>query len=303
MLETLPTKDLVKVSYRGLAAQEGSIDIDVLFPALTSFSSAFKRANQEINGDSVVLTASLKAPRSGSLEIPIELGVLVSNSEGLTTAGQLVAGQFFTDIKQIVDLVVWLFKITVWSRGRQPTTSSEKGDVVTLIDETPTERRVLKVPADANHLWQNREIRRDLLGAVTPLGQVADTIRIGREQGESVSIGNNQRAYFEVPQDFPRETRTIDRQSLNVVAPAFERGRVWRMREGKKATEWYHIKDETFLDGVDKGSLRFGKYDYLICTVQTIKTINIDSSMSYKRDILVVHDHVVQGQLDDMNTD
>ena len=163
--------------------------------------------------------------------------------------------------------------------------------------ETETERLTLEVPVDAEVLWQDPEIRRDLLGTVSPLDEGVETITVADSAGDSISIGSEHRGYFDVPRLLPDEARNQERCYLNVVAPAFERRHAWRMKEEKRSSDWYYIMDTQFLNGVDDGSLRFGKFDVLECTVETTRTTSPDGDVSIRREILKVHHHHIQGQM------
>ena len=215
---------------------------------------------------------------------------VLTTAASQANATQLLASQLFKDVRQLAHLLLWIYKITIWSKGDEFISESSGNGTVLLTRETETERVHLEIPVDADILWNNKQIRRDILGTVTPLSGGVDAITVADTMGDSVSIETSDFGYFNVPELPPEKDRVEERAYLNVVAPAFERGQGWRMRRREKAaSEWYYVMDVEFLNDVDNGALRFGKYDVLECSVSTIETSNEDGTTSSRREIVKVH--------------
>ena len=297
-MRNVTDRDQITVSFCGQTVDDEGVDVEVLFASLSAMGSAFNRANYNLNRDQTTLSISVRATKDGSLDVVIQFLSSALGQEVHTAAGQLLAGQLFTDVKQLVDLVMWLYRITIWSEGTEPETENSQGGNVRLTKSTNGTRVELEVPADAKHLWEDPDIRRDLLGTVAPVGEEIETLKISDSSGETVSVSGDQRGFFVVPEQLLRKEQGTHRCYLNVVAPAFERNHAWRMKEAKKSSDWYYIMDKSFLNRVDSGSVRFGKYDVLECTVETTETQNSDGSSSIRREILEVHDQFIQGQLE-----
>ena len=294
-----PNRQQITVTFTGSEIDNEVVDMELLLPALLAFGRAFKRANYNLNGDNMPMVATLKATNRGSLEILLDMVHVLTTAASQANATQLLASQLFKDVRQLAHLMLWIYKITIWSKGDEITSEQSGNGTVLLTRETETELTQLEIPVDADILWNNKQIRRDILATVSPLSGGVDAITVADTTGDSVSIETSDLGYFHVPELPPEKDRVEERAYLNVVAPAFERGQGWRMRRREKGTsEWYYVMDVAFLDEVDNGALRFGKYDVLECSVSTVETTKEDGTTSPRREIVKVHQHYVQGQMD-----
>jgi len=124
-----------------------------------------------------------------------------------------------------------------------------------------------------------------------PLGDGIEEMRLTRRGTDEKITVNKDEGYAFIPamqaeEDF-NDNEVI--MSLMIESPHFTRGMKWRFDDGS-STFWADIKDEAFLNAVDRRDYRFGKGDMLLAKLK-IEQINQNGKLTTNRTIIDVIDY------------
>lgn len=261
------------VVYDGPGIANGAMDVQDFAPALLSVSQLCKAANREVNGAAVEATTYIRADiRKGSFEFSIDVATnavvqapLLMQAVKETLATNHDAIESATNILALIFGGGGVFEFLRWLRNRKPelVERDEKGQTKIQIG-----RDVILIKDSVFVLSENQDVRRAVEGVVKPLQKEGiNRLEVGdRNQPKAVIATAADAHAFAAPIDSDEiegeiladsETITV----LGVVRPYLgSKGHRWGLNDGF-GVHGYEMKDETFLEKVNKGIYKFGKGD------------------------------------------
>jgi len=149
---------------------------------------------------------------------------------------------------------------------------------------------VTGVSPDVAKLLQSERVREALPEVFKPLVKDGiDSFRIGPKSKPDFSADKHEVGQFEVPPASESElTDSIAETALELLAPNFVEGNIWRVAQGGQAFN-VRLLDTEFLERIDHGE-PFAKGDYLIVALRT-RTFATAKGLRVEREILRVLKH------------
>lgn len=285
-----------RIAYDGPALKLGTMDVRELAPALLAFADLVNNINETLGGEQKIqVLLNQDSIQKGSFDITtilqysllqqVQLFVSAADQNGLSsvmtvlgwcTGGGTVISGIFSLIKKI--------------RGREIKAIDEQGSLVTIRLNDGT---TISTTQNTLNVYLNVNCRQSIERVVAPLqNEGVDTFEL-RDPNESSSkqaiesINKSEVPYFKAPasnseeniEEFPEQEITVKITSIT-----FEKGNKWKLTDGNN-TFWATIKDEAFLNEVDKGRIAFKNGDmlrirYFIRQAQKGKTLSTEYTVT-----------------------
>jgi hypothetical protein len=263
-----------RIVFDGPAIANGAMDVQDFAPALLALSQLCKATSRELNGDSVEVTTYIRADiKQGSFDFSIDLAVAAATyGQGLldTVMNSLHdhhdAIESASHIFGLVFGGAGLFELLRRLKGKKPEvvkTAPNSGDVTVTAggDVFIVNNSVFKIS-------QSPDVRRAVEAVTKPLQkQGIDSFSVADDKGTRSVLATSSDAHaFLSPMDSDEEEGEILAESdtvavLGVVRPYLgQKGHRWGLFDGF-SVNGYEIKDESFLEKVDRGIYKFGKGD------------------------------------------
>ena len=269
---------------------DNSIDVMDLTNSLQALNRMVMRANEITNHRSVETSLRIYAPSEGSVEIELLLHVLI--------ASNLLRGDFITSATTLKDFLIGksnvpgVFQVFKHFRRNIFDVTETTNDSVIL------EAKELKmvVPSKVFEIARDATVWHNARETVAPLRTSGiDKISIRDSEQERLSFESQDLDEFdEYEEEETSRITDIPRANLTMVAPnLYEANSKWRMNDGQN-TQWYSIRDESFLDMVDRGGIRFGSGDVLVCSIRIKHNVR-RGNISTEYEITRVIDHQIVG--------
>ena len=291
------------IAYDGLALQNNEMNIRDLAPALLALSSLLEESNKIINQGQAKISVNIKASfKAGSFGIDLVvfqewLTALFSafNSNNVNGALNLlaslglVAGTGLYAKKGLIQVLKWI-KGRKISRVR---VSQDEDSATIEIGEDS-----LDVSPLILSLLQSQRVRQSLQQVIAePLNKEGiDVFASMISDGDELNVVEKEdREYFLVPiiddELLTDREYTTNLQLLNV---AFQEDNKWRVSDGLNI---YHaeIKDQIFLDKVQRSEIAFSKGDILEVVIHEVQFLT-DNGIKTEREIIRVIQHRVAGK-------
>ncbi len=283
-----------KVSFSGLAVENGEIDVNELAPALLAFGDLIQISNRAINGDTSKMTVKVKATSHGSFEILLTvsqdtnflaqvqefLEFAKNNKEGIESASNLV-NLLFQTVAGGVAFGGGLFALLKFLKGKKPDKIEHHDDKTVQLHFGDN---VFITNNYVYELAKNPQVREATEKAMKPLkSDGIDSLSIKlNENTEPLNIAKQDASYFIVPNNDEDEI-VIDemrKMTLSIISLTFKEENKWRFSNGE-ANFTAPIEDIEFLKRIENNEVSFAKNDFLICEVQekqlsTPKGLRID---------------------------
>lgn len=266
------SKAIIHIAYDGPALEAGSMDVRELAPALVAISDLFEETNDLLNGEKATVNVNVKAEfKAGSFEIVLEL--IQKISEQLKNIFELSEGVSAKALVEAIGLTagtaVSILQLIKWLRGR-------KIKKVIVLDngnfriEAEGPYDAIEVSERTIKLYRNKRVRQAMKNMIAPLDKDGvDTFIVREEKKEVHRIGKEEKAHFAVPEIEDEEILDVTRKgAFNVIGVFFEERLKWKLYDGENRIN-ATIKDQHFLDALDKGRVSFTKGDILEVELRT----------------------------------
>ena len=253
-------------------SEANSIDAAELASSLLAMQQLCIRSNRVLNGDMATAELRVVTTERGSVEVYLELSVVLAGGAHVLPGGFVVASDYLKAIlfgNRVINGIVGIFKLL---RGRRYTANEINADTVNIIEGDLN----INITMGEHSVLQDVGVRGNLQSVVNPLkDRNFDSITFRDENNELIKLEHDDFDWsaFDEIEDERTDTLDIPSQRLRVTAPNLEnRGAKWQLNDGR-VTRWYSIDDGAFLQRVIDGEERFGKGDILICDVQVMETV------------------------------
>lgn len=300
-----------RIAYDGPALEQGTIDVRELAPSLLAFADLVDNVNKVLGGEQKIqVLLNQDSIQKGSFDITtilqysliqqVQLFVSAADQNGLSSImtvlgwgaiGEGIVAGIFTFIKKI--------------QGRKIKAVEEQGNKVTV---TLSDGKTIVTSQNTFNVYLNINCRQSIDRVLAPLQtEGIDTFELRDPKQSSnkqaiESIDKTDVPYFKAPpvnsaenvETFPEQEMTV-----KITSVTFEKGNKWKLTDGNN-TFWATIKDEKFLDDVDKGNIAFKNGDmlrirYHIQQIQKGKTLSTEYTVTK---ILEVKERPEQIKLD-----
>lgn len=274
------------VTYDGAALQMHSMDVRYLSPALLSLGNLFDEGNRILNGDEVSIRLHAKAYEAGSFNILFNL----SQSLGAQISGFLT-GNLVTSAINLKELILGgagLFYLTKKLRGKKPDKVEDlKNGYYRITFEGNSE----DIPVELLQLYQNIPVRKAVQNILEPLhNEGIDSFTVSENKNTIQEIKKEELTFFTMPSLEYEKVKEFEKEALySIDALTFKEGNKWRLFDGNTTINVL-IKDEEFLDKVEKSLTAFTKGDILVCRVKTTQWETI-SGLKTEYELLKVVEH------------
>ena len=276
--------------YDGPEVVNNTIDVMKLTSSLQALNRTVMRANEITNDRSVEASLRIHASSKGSVEIELLLHVLI--------ASNLLRGDFIASATALRDLLIGnsdipgVFQVFKNFRGSVFDVAETTNDSVILEAKElkmVVPPKVFEIAKDAI-VWHNTH---ETIASLRTSG--IDKISIRDSEQELLSFEAHDLDKYD-ENDKEEETNRmveIPRVNLTIVAPnLYEANAKWRMNDGHN-TQWYSIRDESFLEMVDQGGIRFGSGDVLVCSTRIKHNVR-RGNISTEYEIIRIIDHQIK---------
>lgn len=297
------SKAKIHVVYDGDAVRGGSMDVMALAPALLSIGELFQRANKIINGDQAEVTVHVKSDfQKGSFGCDLEVVQTI-----LSQAKSLFGSDDYKAAKEIIAVLFGggsLYGLLRWLKGKkeESTTTLENGNI--KIEITGGGNNSIEVKPQVFNLYQDKNVRESIKGALGPLKQQGiDVFEVRTDEKIIERVVKEEVEYFfvekegEIPQMeqiIPESTRVA---ALEIFRLSFKEENKWVFSDGSGGNINAAIVDEEFWEKLNKREITFGKGDTLKVSIQT-KTFHKSGQLHTEHTILKVLAIISPKQLD-----
>lgn len=287
------------IRYEGGALADNLMDVRDLAPALLALGQLFDRSNELLNGRTASVSLNIRATRSGSFDLLLQLSQIADVAVDMLTSGIVTAAVNLQGIVvgggMAMSGGLTVFKVYKLLKGRKATEIGRETDHVIL----EIDKLRLTVPNEVFTVYQDRNARSRARAFIDPLLRPGIDRVVIHERGKQVdSIETADAEFFDLLDDDAEVNEiVIPRQVLRLVSPHFVGGK-WRFNDGTN-TNWYAITDRPFMRDVDSGLRRFGVGDVFYCEVRTLQILSPDGQFDTQREIVHVMEfrrHSQQGR-------
>ena len=288
------SKERLHIAYCGDSVDNGSMDVNMLAPALLSIGDLVSEANNVLNHDGskvrVYVTSNFE---KGSFEIGLE--VVHTLAEQVSIFLNALETYSAHDIMEELGLAatlsgVGMIQIIQWLHGRDITRVEKIGNnqVKVFVDE---EEKIITI--GALNLFRSLKTRKHIEGVMSPLkqeGVEAFEVR-GLHHSTGTRVGRSEARFFDAPKHAggePCVERSTERMYVHISNVSFEENLKWRFSDGD--TKFYaDVEDSEFLDRVKSGDLSFTYGDILLVDMEREQTVAGGEIVDTKKRIVKVY--------------
>ena len=274
------------IAYCGDALTSHIMDVRDLAPALMSLGNLFDEANRVINGDKTTVNLEMKAQAPGSFVIGFQLWQSLGNQ-----ISNFLTSDFITSAINLKELViggVGLFWLIRKLQGKKPRITDLQNGKVKLEFANET----FEVPLQLLRLYQELTVRKAVAEVLKPLERDGIEVFEVRESTQVIgSVNQDELLYFAVPEI--EDEKILENESeaaYSIIRLAFKEDNKWRLYDGN-ATISVTIKDDDFLNKVERNLVSFAKGDILLCKVRTIQWRTADNELKTEYEVLKIKEH------------
>ena len=281
--------------FDGPALADGSIDVRHLGNSMIAIGSLFTEVNRLTNGSSATVKVNVSALSRGSFVVDFTVVHDVTIAMDLTLDADslktLIFGAGGAGGVGGVGGLIWFLKAL---RGRRHRVRENRGDVVVaeVEGETYTVRTEIHQVSNSGLV---RGIIRDLVAPLRAKG--VDRLAF-RENGRAVEeITPDDAASFEYEGDAALLSDVVSTKHFNIVSLTFKEKNLWRLSDGASVIP-VKIRDEDFLERVNKNEIAFAKGDRLVVELRTVQRQGLEKIRTEYEALRVEHIMALQFNLE-----
>ena len=296
-------KYALTIAYDGSALQDGTMDVKELAPALLAFGSLLDEANKELNGSDAKLQVLVKSDfKAGSFHVDFEIARTLMEQVSLLWS---IAPPFTVDeILKFLGLVsifpsttgLTLLELFRMIAGRK----IKKGTVIennNIKLEFEDNSQSIIINKNVYNLFVNLDVQTSVQKILKPLERDGIDRFFSQKDGKiEREIHKSEIQYYCTPEvtkkNFEEEIimENTTKVAFKIVTASFEEGYKWRLTNGQdKITAT--IKDQSFIDQIDRNEVSISKKDILIAEMKTIQWQLEDGGIKTENEIIKVLEH------------
>ncbi|MBM7073960.1 hypothetical protein JQC92_18290 [Shewanella sp. 202IG2-18] len=274
-------KHIFKISYDTKETKNHTIDAEKLGEAIVSMSKALKNANKVVNGEESELSLEVKAQEKGSFVVEF---ISYLNNAGVNPLS--VIG--FVGATGTASTVLGAIKQLKSRRIKLIETKNKNISTLTLSDDTTVD-----LPKDVAELVAIKDFRDNIDKVIkAPIEDVEDAKFIIKDQNddEIYEVTEEEaKDYKKMAQSVIEEiTETEERKEIYFTKVNFEGASGWQIRLPDDSLKAISMKDEAFLERVNKNKEEFSKTALFSVKIKTIKKHRHGTTPTYKLELLEV---------------
>lgn len=281
-----------KISYRGDAVDDGSMDVRDFAPALIALGELLNEAHGIINKGKPEIKLEIRATEKSSFDVNLfatfyqEVVDFFSKPDvqaiGLILAYLGISGK---------DVVKGLFPLIKYSGGRKPKQVIKLGDGGRVEFDFGGGDKI-EVHAPTADLYADSRIRGHISNIVKPLQQKGiDSFEIQHKSEKTFELQKDEIKSFEPPQiEDQIITDVSNLKVFSIISLAFKEDNKWRLSDGDN-TYSVLIKDEEFIERIKRNQESFSMGSLLRVNLRTIQ-YKTDIGLKTEYEILKVIEHV-----------
>jgi len=257
------SRSQIVLSYDGPSLRNGSIDLNVIVPALAAMSQLLHAANKNINQGKAELKITVSGFRAGSF--PVDLEIVQGWFSPLLT---LFVGVGITDIDRVLQIIGFvkdsktsLFDFLEWLKGGKVTkvTTQKDGSV-----QVESGDKAIVISQTIYNLYQDTEIRRSVSEIIEPITKAGiDRFDVKKNNQTLRSVNKDDVNSYLFRQSGSEEIEIEERRTrLLISTVSFDPTLKWRFKE-KENRFYAAIEDEEFLKKVSSREQPFYAGDFL----------------------------------------
>lgn len=252
-------KCFFQLSYEGAALDSHQMSVEVLAPSLLALGKLVSIVNEKANnGDfkaDLAVTANFK-PGSFLVDLVLnqDFGSIVATLTAPGISAVLNAYGVLSIIKDLVGIKKFL-------KGKKPEKIVHKdGQIVEVFANNSS----ITINQIALNIYKNDDVVKSCEQFASPLDRNGiDKIAITYETDEFASISTNELADFLAKGEDEPISESERQTALQLDTVSFRRDLKWKVNNGNSVI-YVTIEDDEFLDKIESGREKFGKYDILI---------------------------------------
>lgn len=288
-----------QVAYDGIALRSGSMDVRELAPALLAVGDLLQHSNRVLNGDRASLSVKVRSDfERGSFQIVFELAQSLASQ-----AHMFVTGEHLKTAKQIAELAgllgggaIGVLKLIKMLKGNRPTsaTTLQNGNISLTINGSNNH---VEIKPEVFQLANDIHIQKAASCIMKPLaseGIEKFEVRRGKEIMETFTR-DDLPAFRPVPQT-ERAIHNVDNErivALEIIKPSFEDNLTWLFSDGNEGRIGAIVRDQNFLQRLERREISFSKGDILRLKLQT-RTYVTAEGLRTEHDVIEVLDVIGQ---------
>jgi hypothetical protein len=266
------------------------MDVRELGPALLSLGQLFDEANRVLNADRAKVSLHVKAHTAGSFEV-----LLTLSQSFPAQIADFLTGEAVASVLNLVGLVaigesgrrglLWLIRRL---KGRKPSKVKDLGNGFVRLE---IDGETLEVPLDLLRLYQDLAVRTAVAKVLKPLEHEGiANFSIRGIAGEAEVVEKSDLPYFAQPElEDEKILEAEHRAAYSIISLAFKDDNKWRLYDGN-TTISVSIRDEDFVERVNRNLVSFSKNDVLVCMVRTTQW-RTEAGLKTEYEVLKVLEH------------
>lgn len=289
-----------KITYKGPALANGTMDVRDLAPSLMGLGYLFTDANTVLNEDRSLVQVNVKSGfEHGSFKIDFQLVEKVAAEARDFFAGDSASAA--ANLAELLGFAKGSIGITVLGlirllRGRRPEKITQIPNTNASRVEAPGPDGVVThvVNNGVINLYFDAVVRKSVQRLASPLhSSGVNEIEISDDDEIIETIDRDEVEFFDFDdhEDLgPPNTEGTYTALLRVVSPYLE-SRKWRLSDGA-ATEWYAIDDDQFWQRVKRRREKFSHGDQLRAVVRMRQWMRPGNVIRIEKAVVHVEHHV-----------
>jgi hypothetical protein len=281
MSSETPTKHYFSISYDTKETEGHTIDAEKLGNAIVNMAKVLKQANKNVNGEKSELKLEVKAQSEGSFVVEFVTYLYSAGINPLSILG------FMGATGGAVSVIGALKQL----RSRKITLIQTKNDTMSQV--TLSDDSIIELPTEVAELVASKSIRDNLQAIIKdPLEDTNEAKFIIKDEYDQIidAVDDGEKDDFtSISRKIVEEIKeTVERVEVYFTKVNFEGTSGWQIRLPDDSLVAITMKDEAFIDRVNRDTQKFSKASLFSVQLKTIMTHRHGSSPTYKRELIEV---------------
>lgn len=281
----------LEIMYDGPALSDGTMDLDVLAPALLAIGNLFQASNKILYHKRQPLKVSIRAEmKKGSFHVILDIASQTYTFFSDPVVLNIMATIGFASTVSGINIVT-LFQFVKWLKGRPYKVKAEGDD----LEVTTNDNDKLIISQNVYLLYQNSEVLSHLNSIVKPLRQEGITdFSAHHASSEPITVSKAEAISFSFDEEIG--SPNIVKITLDIITLSFDSTYAWRFHDGEN-TITARIEDRIFWDKIDNHEIQINKGDKAIVDMQTRQFRTPTGKLKKENLIIKIHDVTPSDQL------